>query len=330
MRQIEYARPTTMASAISTLRGSGDETRILAGGTTLYDLMKLDVETPGRIVDINAISDLSRLDTSGDMLHFGALVRMSDAAEDARLQAEFPILSEALWKAASQQLRNMASLGGNMLQRTRCSYFRHGEPFACNKRVPGSGCAAQDGLNRSHALFGGSPDCIATYPGDFGTALAALDAQVEIDGPDGPRTIPFAELHRPPGDTPEVETTLAPGEIITAILVSADPVGRASTYHKVRDRESYAFAVVSAAVALRVEGGNVADARIALGGVATVPWRAAEAETYLTGRPLTLESAAEAGRIAFAAATTRTHNTFKTKLGAQTVADALMIAGGKA
>ena len=330
MRQITYARPTTTASTIATLRDAGLGTRILAGGTTLYDLMKLNVETPDRIVDINTVQELSRLDTSGDMLHFGALVRMADAAEDARLGAEFPILTESLWKAASQQLRNMASLGGNLLQRTRCSYFRHGEPFPCNKRAPGSDCAAQEGINRSHALFGGSEACIATYPGDWAVGLIALDAQVVLEGPDGSRTIELAALHRQPGTAPEVETVLAPDEIITAIRVPADPVGRASTYHKVRDRESYAFAVVSAGVALRVEEARLADVRVALGGVATVPWRATAAEDYLRGRALTPETAAEAGRIAFDEAQPRTHNAFKTTLGARTVADALMIAGGKA
>lgn len=330
MQKLDYARPATTGAAIATLREAGFGAQVMAGGTTLYDLMKLDVETPQRIIDINAIEELSRLDTSGDTLEFGALVRMADAAEDPRLKAEFPILSEALWKAASQQLRNMASLGGNLLQRTRCAYFRHGEPFACNKRNPGSGCAALEGANRNHAIFGGSEACIATYPGDFAVALLALDAVVDIEGPEGKDTIPLAELHLPPGDTPEVETTLRPGELISAIRVPADPVGRASTYHKIRDRESYAFAVVSAGVALRIEEGRIADARIALGGVATTPWRAGDAERHLLGLRLTPETAAEAGRIAFEGARTQTHNAFKTDLGARTVADALIIAGEKA
>lgn len=330
MQPISYARPASLASAIATLSEAGDGTRVIAGGTTLYDLMKLDVERPERIVDINGLAELSIVDTSGDELVFGALARMSDVSADARLASEFPALSEALWKAASQQLRNMASLGGNLLQRTRCAYFRHGEPFACNKRSPGSGCAAIEGLNRGHALFGGSHACIATYPGDFAVALVAFDAQIDVAGPDGERTIPIAELHRQPDDDPSRDTTLLPGEIIVRIRIPANAVGRASTYHKIRDRESFAFAVVSAAAAVRFEAGVVADARLALGGVATVPWRAREAEQSLIGKELTSEAARAAGELAFADAVTRQHNAFKVELGADVVRDALLIASGRA
>lgn len=330
MQPISYARPESLASAIATLAEAGDGTRILAGGTTLYDLMKLDAERPERIVDINGLEELATIDTSGDELVFGALTRMSDVSADPRLADEFPALSEALWKAASQQLRNMASLGGNLLQRTRCAYFRHGEPFACNKRSPGSGCSAILGLNRGHALFGGSDACIATYPGDFAVALSAFDAEVDVAGPNGERTIPLAELHRQPGNNPELETVLLPGEIIIRIRVPANAVGRGSTYHKIRDRESYAFAVVSTAAAVRFEAGVVADARLALGGVATVPWRAREAERFLIGRALTPDTARAAGEIAFADAVTREHNAFKIELGANVVRDALLIASGRA
>ncbi|KGM85907.1 Aerobic-type carbon monoxide dehydrogenase, middle subunit CoxM/CutM-like protein [Roseovarius mucosus DSM 17069] len=329
MQPISYARPASLASAISTLAAGGASTRVLAGGTTLYDLMKLDVEQPERIVDINNLGELAAFDTSGDELVFGALARMSDVSADARLTNEFPALSEALWKAASQQLRNMASLGGNLLQRTRCAYFRHGAPFACNKRSPGSGCAAIEGLNRGHALFGGSDACIATYPGDFAVALVAFDAQIDIAGPDGERTIPLSALHRQPGDNPRHDTILLPEEIIVRIRVPADIVGRASTYHKIRDRESYAFAVVSAAAAVRFEAGVVADARLALGGVATVPWRAREAERSLLGKPLTPETARAAGELAFTDAATRQHDAFKVELGANVVRDALLIASGR-
>lgn len=330
MQPISYARPTSLASAIATLSESDPGTRLLAGGTTLYDLMKLDVERPERIVDINDLNELAIVDTSGAELVFGALARMSDVSADGRLTSEFPALSEALWKAASQQLRNMASLGGNLLQRTRCAYFRHGEPFACNKRSPGSGCAAIEGLNRGHALFGGSDACIATYPGDFAVALVAFDAQIDVAGPDGERTIPISELHRQPGDDPSNDTILLPDEIIVRIRVPADTVGRASTYHKIRDRESFAFAVVSVAAAVRIEAGVVADARLALGGVATVPWRASEAERFLIGKALTSETARAAGEIAFAGAVTREHNAFKVELGADIVRDALLIASGRA
>lgn len=324
MRPYSYARAAKVADAIGAMK-STEAAKFLAGGTTLYDLMKLDVERPERIIDINGL-DLTEVEIGSDELVFGAFARMSDVAANEALISDYPALSEALWKAASQQLRNMASLGGNLLQRTRCSYFRHGAPYACNKREPGSGCAALDGLNRGHALFGGSEHCIATYPGDFATALMAFDAIVEVEGPNGLRSIPMAELHVPPGDTPAKETSLSFDEIITRIRVPATRAGKASTYHKIRDRESYAFALVSAAAAVELDGDNVVDARLAIGGVATVPWRAREAEASLIGGPLTFESATRAGEIAFAGATTTPHNEFKIKLGTRTVADAFMIA----
>ena len=330
MQPFVYARPSDLRSAVAGLGENAEGTRLLAGGTTLYDLMKLDVERPARIIDINRLTELAEIQTTGDELVLGSLARMSDVAADPRLVAEVPVLSEALWKAASQQVRNMASLGGNLLQRTRCAYFRHGEPFACNKRVPGSGCSALEGLNRGHALFGGSEACIATYPGDFAVALMALDAEVDVTGPGGDRSMPIARLHMPPGDTPDRETSLLPNEIITRIRVPVGNIGRASTYHKIRDRESYAFAVVSAAVAVNVEDGVVSDARIALGGVATVPWRARGAEQSLVGRALTPQAAREAGELAFAEAVPREHNAFKVELGANVVRDALLIANGRA
>ena len=330
MQPFVYARPPDLRSAVAGLGENAEGTRLLAGGTTLYDLMKLDVERPVRIIDINRLTELAEIQTTGDELVLGSLARMSDVAADPRLVAEVPVLSEALWKAASQQVRNMASLGGNLLQRTRCAYFRHGEPFACNKRVPGSGCSALEGLNRGHALFGGSEACIATYPGDLAVALMALDAEVDVTGPGGDRSMPIARLHMPPGDTPDRETSLLPNEIITRIRVPVGHIGRASTYHKIRDRESYAFAVVSAAVAVNVEDGVVSDARIALGGVATVPWRARGAEQSLVGRALTPQTAREAGELAFAEAVPREHNAFKVELGANVVRDALLIAKGRA
>ncbi len=252
MRPFTYQKAATAADAVSAIAAGGAGTRFLAGGTTLYDLMKLNVEVPSHIVDINSLSELEAFDTSGsNELVFGALARMSDVAADPRLIRDYPALSESLWRAASQQLRNMASLGGNLLQRTRCAYFRGGEPFACNKRKPGSGCAAQEGINRGHALLGGSESCIAVYPGDFAVALVAFDAKVDVLGPGGRRTIELEHLHREPGSTPHLETMLEPGELILRIRVPMTPLGRASTYHKIRDRESYAFALASAAVALR-------------------------------------------------------------------------------
>jgi xanthine dehydrogenase YagS FAD-binding subunit len=331
MQPFTYTRARTAAEAVKAMAAGGDGTRFLAGGTTLYDLMKLNVEAPRRVVDVSGLDELSRFDTSGEReLVFGALAKMSDVAADKRLVRNYPALSEALWKAASQQLRNMASLGGNLLQRTRCAYFRFGEPFPCNKRKPGSGCAAIDGIDRGHALLGGSEHCIATYPGDWAIALAAFDAVVDVLGPKGRRSIPLRELHREPGTTPEIETTLTPDELILRIRVPATAAGRASTYHKIRDRESYAFALASAAVAVKFDGDTVNEARIAIGGLATRPWRATEAERSLVGKPLTEETARAAGTLALRGAKPGHHNAFRIDLGARTVADALMIAKARA
>lgn len=330
MRPFNYMRAQNPDEAVQAFAAAGTSTRFLAGGTTLYDLMKLRVEVPENIVDINGITELGRLDTDGDELVFGALSRMSDVATDPVVSSSYFAIAESLWKAASGQLRNMASLGGNLLQRTRCAYFRSGEPYACNKRNPGSGCSAIGGLDRGHALLGGSDSCIATYPGDLAIALMAFDARLDLLGPDGERSIPLAELHREPGDTPETETTLAPGELIIRIRVPKTALGRASTYHKIRDRESYAFAIASAAVALQMDGDTVTDARIALGGVAARPWRAHAAEQSLIGRQLRADTARAAGVLAFEGARPGRHNRFRIELGARTVADALLIAKERA
>jgi xanthine dehydrogenase YagS FAD-binding subunit len=331
MHPFTYTKPTSAGEAVRALVAAGAGARFLAGGTTLYDLMKLNVERPSIIIDVNALSELSHFDTSGPReLVFGALARMSDLSADPRLIREYPALSESLWRAASQQLRNMASVGGNLLQRTRCAYFRGGEPFACNKREPGSGCAAQGGLDRGHALLGGSQSCIAVYPGDFAIALVAFDADVDVLGPDGERTIPIEHLHREPGMTPHVETTLQPGELILRIRVPTTPLGRASTFLKIRDRESYAFALASAAVAVDLQSDVVRDARIAIGGLATRPWRAREAERELIGRPLNAQTARVAGDAALKGAKSGRDNRFRIELGARTVADALMIARERA
>jgi xanthine dehydrogenase YagS FAD-binding subunit len=293
--------------------------------------MKLEVETPTRLVDITGLEDLSQIDTTGSAeLVFGAMARMSDVAADPRLVRDYPALSESLWRAASEQLRNMARVGANLLQRTRCAYFRGGEPFPCNKRKPGSGCAALEGINRGHALLGGSDACIAVYPGDWAVALVAFDAQVDVVGTKGPRTIPLEQLHREPGTTPHLETVLTPDELILRIRVPVTPLGRASTYHKIRDRESYAFALASAAVALQMEGETVREARVAIGGLATRPWRAREAERVVVGRSLTPQAARAAGDAALQDAKATRENRFRIELGARTVVDALMIAKQRA
>jgi xanthine dehydrogenase YagS FAD-binding subunit len=303
------------------------QAQYLAGGTTLLDLMKLDVMRPRRIVDINALAqagDTGQIEVTARGLRLGALVRMSEAAEHPDIKRDYPVLSQSLLLAASSQLRNMATLGGNLLQRTRCPYFRDTSYAACNKRRPGSGCAACDGFNRQHAVLGVSDHCIAAYPGDFAQALIALDASVDVRGPNGARRFPFAELHKRPEATPEVETSLAPGELITAILVPAAAFTKRSFYLKVRDRESYEFALASAAVALDLADTVVRQARIALGGVATVPWRAREAEAVLTGRTLNEAAASEAAEAAFAQARPRPHNGYKIALGKETLARALI------
>ncbi len=297
----------------------------LAGGTTLLDLMKLDVMRPERLADINGLGLAEvRLDAQG--LHLGALARMAEVAGNAEVQRHFPVVAQSLALAASQQLRNMASLGGNVLQRTRCPYFRDPSHAACNKRNPGSGCGAMDGANRLQAVLGTSDACIAAYPGDFAQALVALDAEVTLRGAAGERRMRFADLHVQPGTTPERETTLRPGELITGFTVPAGPWAARSLYLKVRDRESYAFALASAAVALDLDGKVVREARIALGGVATVPWRAAEAEADLRGKVLDEASATRAAEAAFAAARTHGENAFKPELGRRTLVRALLLA----
>jgi xanthine dehydrogenase YagS FAD-binding subunit len=331
MRPFTYVKAATAADAVRAITAAGPEARFLAGGTTLYDLMKLNVEAPASVIDVNSLEELSGFDTSGSSeLVFGALARMSDVAADPWLGTDYPALSESLWSAASPPLRNMASLGGNLLQRTRCAYFRGGEPFACNKRKPGSGCSARDGLNRDNALLGGSERCIAVYPGDWAVALAAFDAKVDVLGPNGQRTIALDDLYREPGATPNIDTTLEFNELIVRIRVPRTPLGRASTYHKIRDRESFAFALASAAVALQMDRDTVRDVRIALGGLATRPWRARAAEKILIGRPLTAQAARAVGEAALQGAKASDDNRFRIELGARTVADALMIAKQRA
>ena len=328
MQPFTYDRPASLDEALHLAARPG--AMLLAGGTTMVDLMRGDLSAPRAIVDIGHLGGLSAIEPDADgpqgpMLRLGALVRMADAAEHPALARDFPALAESLQLAASQQLRNAATLGGNLLQRTRCVYYRDGVS-ACNKRAPGSGCAAQDGTTREMALFGGSERCIATYPGDWATALAAFDAAVELRSVAGTRTIAFERLHVPYGEDPAAETTLRPGEIITAILVPATPMGRRSTYLKLRDRQSYAYAVVSAAVALDMDGDTVREARVALGGVATRPWRSRAAEAALKGVRLTQESALAAGHAAYADAKPLPENAFKVELGARAVARAALTA----
>jgi xanthine dehydrogenase YagS FAD-binding subunit len=299
-----------------------------AGGTTLIDLMKQGVMDPALLVDINDLSEeYGAIAVTPTELRLGALVRMADAADHPAIRSDYPVIAQTLDLAASQQIRNMATLGGNVLQRTRCNYFRDPSWAQCNKRVPGSGCAAIGGVNRKHAVLGTSESCIATYPGDFAQALIALDAAVDVAGQGGARRLRFADLHLRPGTTPEKETVLAPDELITGFVVPALPWAKRSLYLKIRDRASYEFALASAAVALDLDGGVVRDARIALGGVATVPWRALEAEAVLKGNPLSPDAMHSAAEHAFAGAAANGQNAYKIPLGKRTLIRALAAAG---
>ncbi len=300
-------------------------TQYIAGGTTLLDLAKLDVMQPSRLVDINGIGGpYGQVQADAAGLNLGALARMSAVEENGAVKRDYPVIAQSLMLAASPQLRNMASLGGNVLQRTRCTYFRDPSWAACNKRDPGSGCAALDGVNRELAVLGTSDACIASYPGDFAQALVALGATVDIAGAAGPRVIAFEDLHRLPNDTPHIETTLKPGEIITGFTVPAGAHTRRSLYLKIRDRASYAFALASAAVALDVTNGRVNESRIALGGVAAKPWRAHEAEAVLKGATLDEATARKAAEAAFAGARPRGEAPFKVDLGKRTLVRALL------
>jgi xanthine dehydrogenase YagS FAD-binding subunit len=328
MRPFVYERATDPNQAVNTANqsaGTRSGVQFLAGGTTLLDLMKLEVMRPATIIDINPLEStmLGRIEVSQNGLRLGALVRMADAAEHRELREQYPVIAQSLKLAASQQLRNMASLGGNVLQRTRCTYFREISYAACNKRNPGSGCAAMHGVNRSHAILGTSNDCIATYPGDFAQALLALDASVELAGPGGSRTIPFGVLHRKPGDRPDQETNLRPAELIVSLTIPAAPWTRRSLYLKVRDRESYEFALASAAVALDQRNGIVRQARIALGGVATVPWRSLEAEKAVLDKAIDEQTTTAAAEAAFSDAKGYGDNDFKVALGKRTLRRAL-------
>jgi xanthine dehydrogenase YagS FAD-binding subunit len=322
MRPFTYTRQETTPDAVKAFAA---DAQFLAGGTTLVDLMRLNVMRPQSIIDINPLSGtaLGKIEMGADGLKLGALAHMAEVADHKDIRAQYPVIAQALDLAASPQIRNMATLGGNVLQRTRCTYFRDVSYANCNKRIPGSGCAALEGVNRTHAILGASNNCIATYAGDFAQALIALDADVDVTGPNGARKIPFANLHLPPGDTPHIETTLKPGELIAAFNVPAGAWTKRSLYLKVRDRESYEFALASAAVALDMDGDKINEARIALGGVATLPWRAREAETLLRGKSLDDDILTKATDAAFQHAAPRRHNQFKIALGKRTMIRAL-------
>jgi xanthine dehydrogenase YagS FAD-binding subunit len=321
MRPFSYARAADASAAIAAVRERADGA-FLAGGTTAVDLVRQNVLRPGLLVDINDLPLTGIEDLPGGGLRVGALARMSDVARAPRVRERFPVIAQALLLGASAQLRNMASMGGNLCQRVRCSYFRD-TASPCNKRDPGSGCAALDGFNRGHAVLGTSDKCIATHPSDVAVALVALDAVVHTRGPAGERAIGIDDFFLLPGDTPEREHPLEHGELITAIEVPAAPVARRSVYLKFRDRESYEFALASVAAAVRIEDGAVTEVRLALGGVGTKPWRARRAEASLLGQPATEASFAEAARAELATAAPRPLNAFKVELAQRAIVRAL-------
>jgi xanthine dehydrogenase YagS FAD-binding subunit len=308
------------------------ELAFIAGGTDLIGLMKDRAALPARLLDINGLPGMARIETLADGgLRIGALARMSDVAADTEVRRRFPVIAEALLFAASGQLRNMATMGGNIMQRTRCAYFRDDDDPPCNKRRPGSGCSALHGFNRNHAIFGWSDACVATNPSDLAVALAALDAIVVVRGPAGQRAIPFADFLRLPGDTPERDNTLDRGDLIIAIEVPARVEGRASHYLKLRDRQSYEFALVSAAAAVTVDGGRIRTARLALGGVAHKPWRLTAAEAALRGASLDdITGLKSAIATSFTDARPLAHNAFKVELAQRVARSALVTAGARA
>ena len=316
MTPFAYARAGDAAEALRL--GQAPAAAYLGGGTNLVDLIRETVARPTTLVDVTGLSAAIDETESGGLL-IGAAVRNTALAEHAAVRARYPMLSRAILAGASAQIRNMATTGGNLLQRTRCTYFYDTDGSHCNKRVPGSGCDAIEGFTRGHAILGASAACVATHPSDMCVALAALDATVHVTGSDGARTLAFAELHRLPGDRPDLDTVLAPGDLITAIELPALPLAAHSTYRKVRDRASYAFALVSVAAALEIEDGRVADVRIALGGVAHKPWRAAKAEALLRGGPATAEAFRDAAIAELSDAKALGDNGFKIELVKRTL-----------
>ncbi len=330
MNPFSYQRATAPDAAVHA--ALPHDAKFLGGGTNLIDLMKYKVEHPTTLIDVNHIG-LDKVEQSNGGVRIGASVKNTDLANHPLIVQQYPVLSQALLNGATVQLRNMATTGGNLMQRTRCYYFMDTAFPACNKRVPGSGCAAIQGFNRIHAIIGQTDEgpksphtCIATNPSDMNVALAALNATIEVQGPKGKRSIPIHDFHRLPGTTPEVDTTLRPGELITAVLLPPSRFGKNSWYIKARDRQSYAFALVSVAAGLELDGQTIRSAGLALGGVAHKPWHSPEAERALTAQPATPETFRKAADIALTGAKGYEHNAFKIELAKQSIVRALTIA----
>lgn len=325
MKAFTYQRATNPAGAVAAAARPG--AKFISGGTNLLDLMKLEIEQPSQLVDISRLPMRRVDDLAGGGMRIGAQADNATVAADERVRARYPLLSQALLAGASAQLRNKASTGGNLLQRTRCVYF-YDTTSPCNKRTPGAGCAAIRGFNRNHAILGASDSCIATHPSDMAVALVAFDARVEVLGTDGEtREIAVSDFYRSPGTTPHIETELQPGELITAVLVPAPPPGR-QVYRKVRDRASYEFALVSVAAIMAVANTTIASARIAFGGVAHKPWRSQEAEEVLEGNPATVDTFLAAADAAVISAVGRGHNDFKIELVKRTLVATLLTLAG--
>ena len=334
MQTFQYSRPATVDLAVQAAAGSSTaqqsaDARFIAGGTTLVDLMKLDVERPRQLIDLNGLPlDAIQLATGGGLV-IGALARNSAVAQHPVVVREYPVLSEALLSGASPQLRNMATTGGNLLQRTRCVYFRD-TAHACNKREPGTGCSAIEGHNRMLAILGTSKDCIATNPSDQNVALTALEATIQIQGPRGKRSIPIGEFYLKPGSTPHKENILEPGDLIVSVTLPKTAPGSRSVYLKLRDRAAYEFALASAAVVMRRNGSRIERARVALGGVGTVPWRSHEAEHALEGQPATTATFRRAAEAALAGAQPASENGFKVELATRCLVRALTLSSANA
>ena len=330
MHSFEFLRPENAAAAITAAAQAktaqqGADIRFIAGGTTLIDLMKLDVETPARLLDVNRLP-LDKIEETADGgLKIGATVRNSDLANHARVKRDYSVLSQAILSGASAQLRNMATTAGNLLQRTRCVYFRD-TAMPCNKRDPGSGCPAITGSNRTLAILGTSEQCIATNPSDMCVAMAALEATIHVEGPKGARTIAFGDFHLLPGSTPQRETVLEPGDLITYVTLPPPRTGSRQVYLKLRDRASYEFALASAAVVMTLNGGTIRYVRIGMGGVGTKPWRAPEAEAALTGKPANAGNFRQAAEAALRNAKPQSENKFKVELAKRCLTHALQTA----
>ncbi len=328
MNRFTYVQAADVAGAVREVESDAGA-KFLGGGTNLIDLMKENVERPSRLIDVTRLPlrEVRLLEDGG--LRLGALVTNTEVAYHELVERRYPLLSKAILAGASPQLRNMATTGGNLLQRTRCYYF-YDTATPCNKREPGTGCSAIEGFNRMHAILGASENCIAVHPSDMCVALAALEAVIQVTGPDGERAIPFAEFHRLPGDTPQLDTNLRRDEIVTAVDLPPKGFAEHHAYLKLRDRESYAFALVSVAAALEIDGGRIREARLALGGVAHKPWRDPEAESLLRGQAASAGTFRRAGEAIVRGAKGYRHNTFKIELAKRAIGRALRLAAGEA